>query len=156
MLADRIYAVVKVEQPIHIDLLYRRMADAFGMTKASQGVRDTVDEAIRKRMRNEVYISDQFVQITGNTKIKARRSDVGNPDRNIEHISIPEIATAMERILVGAFGMERSVLCSEAARVFGYERSGVKIKQRTNEAVEYLVRNHKVSICDGKVQLLEE
>lgn len=156
MLADRIYAVVKVEQPIHLDLLYRRMADAFGMTKASQSVRDTVDEAIRKRMRNEVYISDEFVQIIGNNKIKVRRSDVGNPDRNIEHISIPEIAAAMERILVGAFGMERSVLCSEAARVFGYERSGAKIKQRTNEAVEYLVRNHKVSVCDGKIQLLEE
>ena len=155
MLADRILAVVKVEQPIHIDLLYRRLADAFGMTKATQSVRDTVDEAIRKRMQDEVYISDDFVYLSNFSKVKVRRSDLGAADRIIEYISIPEIAAAMERILVGTIGMERSVLCSEAAKVFGFERNGPKIKQRTNEAVDYLVRKQKISVVEEKVQLLE-
>ena len=61
----------------------------------------------------------------------------------------------MERILVGTIGMERSVLCSEAAKVFGFERNGPKIKQRTNEAVDYLVRKQKISVVEEKVQLLE-
>jgi hypothetical protein len=155
MLADRIHAVVKVEQPIHIDLLYRRLADAFGTSKVTQSVRDNIDEAIRKRMDREVYISDDFVYLTSFSNVKVRRSDVGFSDRNIEHISIPEIAAAMEKILIGAIGMERSVLCSEAAKVFGFERNGPKIKQRTNEAVDYLVQKRKVAVVDDKVQLLE-
>lgn len=89
------------------------------------------------------------------TTVQVRRSRLGDPDRTIEHISIPEIAGAMEKILVGAYGMDRSVLCSEAAKVFGFERTGAKIKQRANEAIDYLVRNGKVSDYDDKIQLLE-
>ena len=62
----------------------------------------------------------------------------------------------MERILVGAYGIDRNELCSEAARVFGFERSGAKIKQRTNEAVDYLIESHKVSDYDNKIQLMED
>ena len=80
---------------------------------------------------------------------------MGHPDRNIEHISIPEIAAVMKKILVGAYGMSRAVLCSETAKVFGFERSGPKIKQRTNEAVDYLVGTDQVSDYDDKIQLLE-
>lgn len=80
---------------------------------------------------------------------------MGFPDRTIDHISILEIAAAMEIILAGAYGMDRTVLCSETAKVFGFERTGAKIKQRTNEAVDYLVRTGKVSDYDDKIQLLE-
>lgn len=156
LLADRILAVVKVEQPIHIELLYRRMLEAFDVSKVTQYVRDTVNEAIRTRLGNEVYISDQFVCQNNMHAIKVRRSDIGAPHRDIEYIAIGEIAAAMVRILEGAYGMERNVLCLEAAKVFGYERIGTKIRQRTNEAVDYLVRERKVSDYDGKIQLLEE
>ena len=80
---------------------------------------------------------------------------MGEPDRTIDYISIPEIAAVMEKILVGAYGMERAVLCSETAKVFGFERTGVKIKQRTNEAVDFLIRTEKVSDYDDKIQLRE-
>lgn len=46
-------------------------------------------------------------------------------------------------------------MCSETAKVFGFERSGPKIKQRTNEAVDYLVGTDQVSDYDDKIQLLE-
>lgn len=153
--AGMIRTIVKVEQPMHMELMYKRVAVGFTTGRATQSVRDTIDEAIQKRMQNEVVIEDQFIRFADYTDIQARRSDVGYPNRPIEYISISEIAAAMEKILIGAFGMESSVLCSEAAKVFGFERSGAKIKQRTSEAVDYLAQSHKVSVNDGKVQLLE-
>lgn len=154
-IAASIRAVVKVEQPIHMELLYKRVGASFTTGRATQAVRDTIDSAIQKRMRGEVVIEDQFIRFTNFTNVQVRMSEVGCSDRPIEYISIPEIAAAMERILDGAFGIERSVLCSEAARVFGFERNGQKIKQRTNEAVDYLEQNRKISVYDGKIQLLE-
>lgn len=154
-IADMVHAVVKVEQPIHMELLYKRVGQGFTTGKATQGVRDAIDQAIRKRMQGEVVIEDQFIQLISLTTVQARRSRLGDPDRTIEYISIPEIAVAMEKVLVGAYGMDRSVLCSEAAKVFGFERTGAKIKQRTNEAVDYLVRTGKVSDYDDKIQLLK-
>ena len=154
-IADMVLAVVKVEQPIHMELMYKRVGQGFTTGKATQGVRDTIDLAIRDRMKDEVVIEDQFIRLASLTTVQARRSRLGNPDRTIEYISIPEIAAAMEKILAGAYGIDRSVLCSEAAKVFGFERTGAKIKQRTNEAVDYLVRTGKVSDYDDKIQLLE-
>lgn len=154
-IADMIHAVVRVEQPIHMELLYKRVGKGFTAGKATQGVRDTIDEAIRERMRGEVVIEDQFIRLTTLTTVQGRRSPLGEPDRTIDYISIPEIAAVMEKILVGAYGMERAVLCSETAKVFGFERTGVKIKQRTNEAVDFLIRTEKVSDYDDKIQLLE-
>jgi hypothetical protein len=154
-IADSILAVVKVEQPMHMELMYKRVGQSFTAGKATQNVRYTIDQAIKERMQGEVVIEDQFIRLTSLTTVQARRSRLGDPDRTIEYISIPEIAAAMEKILVGAYGMDRSVLCSEAAKVFGFERTGAKIKQRTNEAVDYLVRTRKVSDYDDKIQLLE-
>ncbi len=154
-IADMVLAVVKVEQPIHMELLYKRVGQGFTTGKATQGVRETIDIAIRERMKGEVVIEDQFIRLASLTTVQARRSGLGDPDRTIEYISIHEIAAAMEEVLVDAYGMDRSVLCSEAAKVFGFERTGAKIKQRTNEAVDYLVRTGKVSAYDDKIQLLE-
>lgn len=61
----------------------------------------------------------------------------------------------MEKILTGTIGVEQGVLCAEAAKIFGFERSGPKIKQRTKGAVDYLVQQKKVVVRDGKIQLLE-
>lgn len=154
-IADMVLAVVKVEQPIHMELLYKRVSQGFTTGKVTQGVRETIDIAIREYMKDEVVIEDQFIRLASLTAVQARRSRLGDPNRTIEYISIPEIAAAMEKVLVGAYGMERSVLCSEAAKIFGFERTGAKIKQRTNEAVDYLIRIGKVSAYDDKVQLLE-
>lgn len=154
-IADTVHAVVKVEQPMHMELLYKRVGQSFSARKATQAVRYTIDQAIRERMQGEVVIKDQFIQLTNLTTVPVRRSQLGASDRTIEYISIPEIAGAMEKILVGAYGMERSVLCAEAAKVFGFERTGAKIKQRTNEAIEYLISAKKVSDYDNKIQLLE-
>lgn len=154
-IADMVHAVVVVEQPMHMELLYKRVGQAFTTGKATQGVRDTIDLAIRERMQGEVVIDDQFIRLSSFTAVKVRRSKLGAPDRSIEHISITEISSAMEKILVGAYGIERSVLCLETARIFGFERTGAKIKQRTNEALNYLIRTKKVSCYDDKIQLVD-
>lgn len=155
-MADMIHAVVKIEQPIHRDLLYKRIGELLNSGRITPSIRDTIDNVLKNYMANELVIEDGFIRLADCNMIRARMSPIGEPDRTIEYISIPEIAAAMEKVLVGTYGMERSVLCSEAARVFGFERNGAKIKQRTNEAVNYLVANHKVTVCDDKVQLLEK
>lgn len=153
-IADMVNAVVMVEQPMHMELLYKRVGQGFITGKATQSIKDTIDLAIRERMQGEVVIDDQFICLSSFTAVKVRRSELGDPDRNIEHISILEIAAAMEKILVGAYGIERNVLCLETARIFGFERTGPKIKQRTNEALNYLIRTKMVSCYDDKIQLI--
>lgn len=149
-------AVIEAEQPIHMDLLYRRLCVSFPAGKVNRKVRETVGAAINRNLARETLIEDQFIRFRDHTDIRPRMSPAGNPHRSIEHISIPEISAAMVCILRGAYGMERNVLCNEVAAVFGYERSGPKIRQRTALALEQLISRGAVCLCDGKLQLQED
>lgn len=155
LLAQRILAVVTVEQPVHLEVLSRRLAESFGVTKATQNVRDAIEGALRDHLSQDVVVCDQFVSLSQAAIPQPRRSLPGQPHRAIEHISIPEIAGAMEKVLEGSFGMETTVLCQETARIFGYERMGNKLRTRTREAVEYLRSAGKISVINDKVQRME-
>ena len=156
LLAQRILSVVKTEQPIHLDLLYRRLAGALGASKVIPSVREAIDEAIRKPLRNQIQVRDGFAYLLPQSPVIVRYSPLGAPDRTMDQISIPEIAAAMEQILSGAIGMDRNILIQETAKIFGFERLGPRIRNRANEAIAHLEHRGRIAIRDEKVQLLEE
>jgi len=153
-LSARIRAVVEVEQPIHLDVLYRRLASAFGNEKATKPVRDTIDQALNRVMANEVVIEDGFVRFKTFTDIRAR-IPMGTQDRNIEYISKPEIADAMLTVIRNSFGIDRDALCAEVTSIFGYDRMGPKITKAMNDTIDYMLDRNMVIIMDGKVHIKE-
>ena len=153
--AAMIKTVVEVEQPLHMELLYKRISVGIADGRVTSAVRYAVDRAISTYLLQEVVIADDFISMTSLKTVQARRSPAGAKTRTIEQISIPEIAAAMEKILEGAIGIEKSVLGSETASIFGFERFGSKIRERTEEALNYLIKAQKVSLVDNKVQLME-
>ena len=156
-IADRIHEIIRVEQPIHLDLLYKRMAGCFGNEKVTAPIRDTVNYVMKTKMSREIKTDkEKFITLSDFSSVKVRRSLPGNPDRNIEYISLKEIEEAMKLVLSGAFGLEIPVLILDTARIFGFEKTGVKIKQRMTEAIESLNKQGVIRVADERVQLLEE
>ncbi|PNT92250.1 DUF4011 domain-containing protein [Clostridium thermosuccinogenes] len=154
-ISEIILHIVRVEQPIHMELLYKRMAPSFTTGKVTEGVRDTIDEAIAKKLSSRVVIDkDRFIRLCPLTPITVRIPDEYGTPRPMEFISTEEVASAMIQIIKYSFGITEEDLASECARVFGFERKGPKIKEKTDAAIKYLVDNKKIRIIDGKVQLL--
>lgn len=153
-LSARIRAVVEVEQPIHLDVLYRRLASAFGNEKATKPVRDTIDQALNRVIANEVVIEDGFVRFKTFTDIRAR-IPMGTQDRNIEYISKPEIADAMLTVIRNSLGIDRDALCAEVTSIFGYDRMGPKITKAMNDTIDYMLNKDMVIIMDGKMHIKE-
>lgn len=153
-LAARIRAVVEVEQPIHLDVLYRRLASAFGNEKVTKPVRETIDQALNRVMANEIVIEEGFVRFQAFTNIRAR-VPMGMQDRNIEYISKPEIADAMLTIIRNSYGIERDALCAETASIFGYDRMGPKISRAMNDTIAYMLEKNMLAIVDGKMHIKE-
>lgn len=156
-IADRIHEIVRVEQPIHIELLYKRMASYFGNERVTNPVRYTIDLVMKQNMSREIQIdSSRFVTLSDYKETTVRRSLPGSPDRNIEYIAQEEIEEAIKLVLDGAFGVEVSALVLETARIFGFEKTGVKIRQSILKALNALETKSIVRISDERVQLLEE
>ena len=154
-LADYISAVVRTEQPIHIELLYRRLIGAFGKEKVTKPIRDTIDSVLRDDLNSEVIIEDKFVRLTDMREVKVRIPKAGET-RDIGFVSLPEITAAMCVIISHSYGLEESQLIIETARVFGYVRTGPKITGRMSEAIALLLDTGTIRIIDGKIQFSEE
>lgn len=146
--------IVSVEEPIHLELLYKRMGPSFTTGKATVSVKITIDDAIESQLKRKVVIDDEhFVRLLPLNAIKVRVPKEWSTPRPMEFISREEVACALVCIIENSFGITEADLATECARVFGFERKGAKIKAKTDSAIRYLLDHKAISIIDGKVQL---
>jgi len=152
-ISENILHVVRIEQPIHLEMLYKRMGPSFTAGKATEGVKNTINQVIAQKLKGRVTVDkDLFVRLLPLTPIIVRIPEEYETPRPIEYIHTEEVAAAMMKIVDCSFGITEEDLASECARVFGFERKGPKIKVKTDAAIKHLVDNHKIRIIDGKVQ----
>ena len=156
-ISENILYIVSVEQPIHMDLLYKRLGSSFTAGKATENVKIAIDAAIARKLKGSVVVDkDRFVRLLPLTPISVRIPQAYATPRPMEFIHTEEVALAMVKIINNSFGITKEDLASECAGVFGFERKGAKIKAKTEAAIRYLVDSGKVKIIDGKVQLTGE
>lgn len=154
-ISENIRYIVSVEQPMHMELLYKRMGPSFTTGKATEGVKSTIDEAINKRLNGQVRIdSDRFIRLLSETPIVVRIPERYDTPRPMEYIHTEEVASAMIKIIEHSFGITTEDLSTECARAFGFERKGPKIKHKTDAAIDYLIKTGKIKLIDGKAQLI--
>lgn len=146
--------IVSVEQPLHMELLYKRMGPSFTTGKATEAVRSTIDEAINKKLKGQVQVDDDgFIRLLPQTPVVVRIPGKYDTPRPMEYIHTEEVANAMIRIIEHSFGITTEDLSTECAHAFGFERKGPKIRQKTDAAIKYLVKTGRVRLVDGKAQL---
>lgn len=147
--------VVRMEQPIHLDVLYRRLAPALRCSKVTDDLRLTVDHTLRENRSLVTVDSDQFVRLLPLTPITVRIPRPGDAKRPMEYIHTEEVAEAMMQILRHSFGLTEEALCAECARVFGYERMGPNIRAGTEAALAFLKATGRICLVDQKLQLTD-
>ena len=154
-ISENVKYIVSVEQPMHMEVLYKRMGPSFTTGKATEGVKSAIDEAINKRLKGKVRIdSERFIRLLPEIPVIVRIPKQNDTPRPIEYIHTEEVAAGMMKIIEHSFGITTEDLSTECARIFGFERKGPKIKQKMDAAIDYLVKSGKVKIIDGKTQLV--
>ena len=154
-IGENIYHIVSIEQPIHLEMLYKRMGPSFTTGKATDPVKRTIDQVIAQKLNGRVVVDDErFVRLLPITPIVVRIPKEFETPRPIEYIHTEEVAMAMMKIIERSFGITEEDLASECARAFGFERKGPKIKVKTDAAIKWLVDNQRIRIIDGKAQLI--
>jgi hypothetical protein len=148
--------IVEVEQPIHQDLLYMRMAPAFGNQKATKAVRGHVDSVLRS-MRSVIRGRDNFYTIQGFNNHRVRIARPDEPSRKVNFIAPVELDMAMMAVAKRAFGPSKEVLIDETAKALGYSRKGAEIMRCLSATFERLLKSGSISVnADGKVNVVKE
>lgn len=148
-------SVVRTESPIHMELLGRRIGQLWDCN-ATKRVRSAIQDVLWDLQRDGRYrITGDFIW-TGAVpeKVPVRVPDPSDDrtHREIEHIAPEELQSAVRQLLIDARVAEEEELLVSVARLFGYERTGARIRSALDNSLRALMDDGMVVL--GSDQLL--
>ena len=139
--------VIAVEQPIHINTVMDRVRTVYGVSRTGKMIRARTTQAVKQLAATGVVCREEadyeFLSLAGNAgPCQPRR----NADRVIGRVAPSEIDEGLLLIASRTFGAEKADLVREAARQFGWRRTGRDIDRRLSERVEQLLKAGRLSL----------
>jgi len=154
--AELVARVVKVEGPVHRDIVVQRVRSSFGLKRAGKNVEAAVEAGVEAAIRaGKVKRTGVFLWPPSPPKVLVRRrGDEVQPA--IEYICDEEIAAAAVLVLRTQFATDRDELAAQALRVLGFGRAKSETKNRVLGVIDGLVdRGVAVQQIDGLIDLDE-
>jgi hypothetical protein len=146
--------VVRQEGPMHIELATKRVLAAWGLTRAGVRIIDAMAEAVRRCARMSLLEQrGDFLWPTGvdDVPVRVPVSHIQETYRDVAHIPPEEIQACMLLIIRHAVGIGVDSLVKETANVFGFNRTGNRIRERLLKECEALQQQGTVTNVEGSL-----
>jgi hypothetical protein len=128
---DMLIDLLAVEAPVSIDYAIRRLAEAWGIQRAGHRVVHAARQAIGQAGRRDAaVVRGEFLWRPNQTLAVVRIPNSGDPEtrRDIDDIPPEELDLAIQRVREASAGLEDEQLVAQVARIFGFERTGERIR----------------------------
>jgi len=133
-MTEGVSPVVATEGPVHIEVLYGRLRDAWDIGRVGKNVRYNIDSAIAQagvlRDGDFLLLPDAAVTV---------RSPTAACKRTIGQVHDRELDTALARLVQDAAGIGEDDLTARIARIYGWERRGSDITARLRQRITALL-----------------
>jgi hypothetical protein len=135
--------LVRAEGPIHMDLVVDRLRRSWGLARAGERVRQTVEEAVALcEERGHVHRRGGFLWPTAEavTAVRVADPEAAETCRDISYIAPEELQSALQLLLAQGVALGEEDLLAQTARVLGFGRLGDLIRQRLADNLATLRR----------------
>ena len=145
-MANWIQGIVKIESPVHLDEVARRLASAVGVGGIDNRLRNAVKNAAKQLVSSDsVQIRGAFLYWTCQREVTVRdRSGLPNVSRKPELIAPEEMEAATKQVVSDAFGIDRDDLTREVCWLFGFKPASAKMRQEIEKVVERLIEDKQL------------
>jgi hypothetical protein len=134
-------ALVETEGPIHVEVVTRRLREAWGVERTGERVRRAVEEAIHlSTEKGRVRQKGEFLWPVAERAELVRARPASLHEMYREYIAPEEIQEALRLLVSQAVALPEDALLSAAASLFGYGRVGDALRQRLREQLAELLR----------------
>ncbi|MBS3141535.1 DUF3320 domain-containing protein [Candidatus Woesearchaeota archaeon] len=142
VIKKKILQVLEIESPIEKELLYKRVLSSMGIQKLGRRIENLFEEILRELKKENginIYqntISLEPVNILSKVKISKES------DRPFILIPKEELGGAIIDILKNSFSITKEAITADIARgIYSNNRTGNKIRNKIEEAINYLIKN---------------
>lgn len=152
-IAKWIRKVVKIESPVHIDEVTRRITNAVGVSRIGSRIQDTVKSAANQAARSKsIQIRGKFLYWIGQDQLLVRdRSGLPNASRKLELIAPEELQIAIKQVVSDALGIERDDLTREACKLFGFKTASGNMRQRIELVLNEMIKSGDLTERGGSL-----
>ena len=149
LLAAAVEDVVRVEGPVHIDEVIRRIRTIWGLQRAGNRIREAIAQGVQIAIVKQVIARDgEFLHVPHAAVLVRRRN--GDPPARVELISDAEFAEAFQLVLRSEFATPREELIDAAARRVGIQLTSNGVESRLAAIIEDEVRRGRLTL-DGEL-----
>src|SRR5262249_16778930 len=138
--------VVEAEGPIHTEEVARRIREAFGLQKSGRRIVTHVKNSLVLLARQDVLAkSGEFWSVPGrNVSFVRNRRTAALSLRKATMIAPTEYQLALHSVVKEAVALTRDELVVQAARLFGFDRTGADLRQQIDQQIDALIRKNLV------------
>jgi hypothetical protein len=136
-MTDGIRAVVGIEAPVHIGVLYERLRAAWHIGRIGTRIRDNMDAAVGLA---DVSREGEFLTLADQPRA-AVRTPVPACERTVDQVHDDELALALVSFIRDAGGIGRSELTARVARLYGWAGREPDITGRIGALISRLRRS---------------
>lgn len=136
--------VLETEAPIHYEVLYRRVAEAWSAVKIGSRIRRNLDQVLAnlERKHPDVLREGDVLTLRGRPVIPRFPAD--QVPRKVTEIPPSERRQALLGVLGESPGIAEAELLKEVASFFGWQRRGPDITRLLTEDLRELVAQHLI------------
>ncbi|MGV9562975.1 DUF3320 domain-containing protein [Streptomyces sp. NPDC003480] len=139
VVADVALCVVEVEGPVEKEVIYTRVRLAWGLGRAGQVVRDRIDRALLRLLRQGkiVHVGTAYDRPSHETEFA--RTPTERCARRVAEVPVAERQLVLRNVVDEGPGVHREDLLREAARFFGWARLGADIRDALTGDIDALI-----------------
>jgi len=142
-MATAVAAVVRVEGPVHVSEVVRRIREFWGLGRAGTRIRTAVEAGVQEAVsRRKIVRNGDFLTVPGAPVPVRRRT--ANPPPKIDLISEAEIAEAVKRVLRVQFGTPLEDLAITTSRMLGFLSTSEGTATRIRSVIRSMIGSELV------------
>nr|WP_260462390.1 DUF3320 domain-containing protein [Streptomyces sp. TRM72054] len=139
VVADVALCVVEVEGPVEIEVIYTRVRLAWGLGRAGQVVRDRIDRALRRLIKQGKIVHVGTAYDRPGHETEFARTPTERCARRVAEVPVAERQLVLRNVVDEGPGVHREDLLREAARFFGWARLGADIRDALTGDIDALI-----------------
>jgi very-short-patch-repair endonuclease len=150
-----IIQILKIESPVHIDEMIKRIRENHGLKRTGQKIKNAIIEAVNYSERNEKLVNrgDFLWMDINDVKVRRRGNEVA---AKIEMICNEEIAEAAKLVLKSQHATSPDELAIQTSRLFGIRSTSGTIAERIKGVVSKMIDKNELRVLSsGMVDLVE-
>jgi hypothetical protein len=154
-LQNMLLRIVEVLQPAHLEKIEYAVKEIQGFSTLSANRKEAIGTELRSLVRRREFVKDRygFFWRGGEQEVVVRRGDPAKPEtvRKAVHVSPDEAKLAMFWLTRDGRSVEKDQLKLDAARLFGWLRSGPEVQALLDKAFNELVEKGDLTqLSDGR------